>query len=157
MPNWTGWIDTPYCPWYDACELPVSRNTECGAIPQRSRHCNRGSLQQGDDTHRPLLSRYEGEKALQGIRSGSQETIPETNTLRGKRMASVRTFVPLHLPFSHSVRMQIEGLPRLPGDFRAKKCHLPARLLWEPACLRQTAPCAEVNADAINERAADPD
>ena len=60
----------------------------------------------------------EGEKALQGKRSGSQETIPETNTLRGKRMAGDVSYLPPPL-FSHSVENASEELTRLPGDFRA--------------------------------------
>jgi hypothetical protein len=101
-------IDTRSRPWYHTFELPVSGNTECGAIPQRSRHCNRGFLQQGarqhprgDDTRRPLPSKDEDEKAPQGKRSGSQETIPETNTLRGKRMAGDASYLshpPFHIP-----------------------------------------------------------
>src|SRR5208282_3649664 len=116
-------IDKLRRPWYRVFELPVSGNTECGAIPQRSRHCNRGFLQQGayqhprgacphprgDDAPRPLPSKVEGEKARQDKRSGSQETIPETNTLRGKRMAGDASYL-LHPPF------------HIPCELRPKDC-----------------------------------
>jgi hypothetical protein len=99
-------------------ELPVLRNTECGAIPQRSRHCNRGFLQHGWSHPKAIaLHGKESEKALQGTGSGSQETILKTCTLRGKRMAGVR-FIERHAPplhnapvfFPHPVRMTTEGL-----------------------------------------------
>jgi hypothetical protein len=57
----------------------------------RSRVC---ASTQGVATPTGHCLQGEGEKALQDMRSGSQETIPETNTLRGKKDGRRASFPP---------------------------------------------------------------
>ena len=82
-------VDTPGVPCYIGPELPVLGNTECGANPQRSRHCDR-VFPQNRRRHPTAIAL--GRRGREGsvvklIRKPGDES--RDQYLRGKRMAGV--------------------------------------------------------------------
>jgi vitamin B12 transporter len=77
----------------------------CSGVPEGTRGV--------DDTPHAIAFEGEGEKALLGTGSGSQETIPETNTFAEKGWpAGILFRSPPPCFFPHSVENEHEGLPR---------------------------------------------